>query len=241
MNQHRELLVLKYSSELVACQSVDSDGYDIDHNTIRRHAQDITTLLERNQNLGLVIVTSVARKLITNRDAWVEISNLWVQYLGHDVWSGQVSEETFEHTVRDIINHVSNNTVCIINGDDNTLTPDSRLRNNDHVAAELVALARCSNQFSHIELGMFTTVDGLLRDIHDSSSLVRIVTRDDVSSATTWISDGDCKRTTGGMTTKLAAAAHALEHDAKVWIANGYTQFALHQARCGKIGATFVQ
>lgn len=241
MNQHRELLVLKYSSELVARQSGEDGKYDIDHENIRRHARDIAALLKRNQNIGVVVVTSVARKLITNRDAWPEISTLWAQCLGQDVWAAQVSEATFEDTAQNIMDHATNNTVCIINGDDNALSADSRLRNNDHVAAELVALTRRNNRFCHIELGMFTTVDGLLRDISDTTSVVRTVTKDDISAATAWITDTNCKRTTGGMTTKLAAASHALEHGAKVWIANGRTQFALQQARCGAIGTTFVQ
>lgn len=234
----KELLVLKFSSELIACSTV-SGSYAIDYLNIRRYGHEVSSLLECQGNLSLIVVTSAARKLL-GKDAWHEVLRVWNSSISRDVKGFQISDNDFDDKSVRAIGHAANGGVSIVNGNDRLLSENSRWRNNDHVSASLIGKAVTMGMFGAIELGMFTNVNGLLGDIHDKESVLPVV--HDIEKARALVVDSDKPGTTGGMSTKLDAANDALMHGAyKTWIAHGRASQAIELARKGLIGTTFLR
>lgn len=236
MNTVNELLVLKYSSELIACLN-PSGSYVIDHANIGRNGRNISTLLEGRNDLGLIVVTSAAHKLIGS-NAWFEVCGSWDSSICRDVKGFLISDDDFDSKSEEILNHVSGGGVSVVNGHDRLLSHDSRWRNNDYVSADLIGKAAQAKIFQNIELGMFTNVNGLLWDTSDADSVMLVVS--DIQAARAMVLDNYHLGTTGGMSTKLDAVHVALKHGVKkAWIAHGRTQNSLELAREGRIGTTF--
>lgn len=231
-----ELLVLKYSSALVARPTVNG-SYVIDHATIRRNGYGISALLDGHAGLGLIVVTSAACNLV-EKDAWSEVCESWNKYICRAVKGFQISDNDFDHKSEGILSHVVRGGVSVVNGDNKQLSLNSRWRNNDYVSADLIGKAAEANRFRVIELGMLTNVNGLLRDMNDTQSVLSVVS--DIQAVRAMVTDTNHLGTTGGMSTKLDAVSIALERGVhKAWIAHGRAIDAIELAREGKIGTTF--
>lgn len=237
MGEIKALLVLKYSSELIA-RPAKNGLYSVDYATIRRHGRSVASLLNQRRDLGLVVVTSAACKLLKN-SAWLEICQLWRESLNCEVKGFQISDNDFDYKSACIINHAAGGGVSIVNGNDKLLSKGSRWLNNDYVSADIVGKAVAMEVFKDIELGIFTNVSGLLRDLNDSTSVLSVV--HDIQAAKSLVADSNKPGTTGGMATKLDAVDMALRHGAsKVWLAHGRASGALELARQGRVGTTFL-
>ncbi len=123
--------------------------------------------------------------------------------------------------------------VPIINENDVVAVDELRFGDNDELSAEVAILAEASL------LVILTSVDGLLQTLPSGERLVVQEIRD--LDAARKLVDGIVGRnSTGGMTTKLAAARHATENGVEVVIANGRTPDLIPKILSGEqVGTRF--
>ncbi len=134
---------------------------------------------------------------------------------------------------------MSHGDIAIANENDAITHAEIAFGDNDTLAATFAAKIRMSNLFGdNVKLVLLSDVDGVYKDAHDSTTLIRSIS--DLTQYEHLALGTDKANGTGGMATKFQAARIAAQYDVEMFIANGRQENVLQLTLNGQAGTRFI-
>lgn len=259
--QHqKDLVVVKVGTNVLANTIGKLD--QLDERSFTRIGEQLRRMV--SQQMGVILVSSgaITAGIIADSKKRSDISDLaeiqryaargwdtviqrWKRAIGEEKVSSTLLTKREIHTAAMRSKALSVITCCLNHGDifvvneNDTISDDEiKFGDNDTLAAAIAAECANAGLFRSVKLVLLTNVDGLYRDIDDSSTLIDYV--NDIDLVDQYATGATSGHARGGMRTKLLAARTAKEAGVETYIANGRAKRAIYRSLNHEIGTCFL-